>query len=346
MNPSKLFHLSAAALCTLAVSASAQTTATTIPAGFITKTIPAAVSATTPSNVALSIPLYKAASFVGAVSSVDNTTTVALGGAAFTTGQFNFSTTTQPYLLRVKTGSAVGRFFLISTNTATQVTVDLTGTNIADIGTVAPVGTQCEVVASNTLGNVFGDASSPPTLRSGATANDADNVLIWNGSAWDTYFWTGTIWRRTGGADRTHTPIYPDDGVFVVHKDTAAAATITMLGTVPSTAEKSDIYANGSTFLANRFPTDTTLGGLGLHLLPAWVAGNTAAASDNVLLWNEATGAWDTYFWTGTVGTPNNIWKRTGTTDRSSTPIPAGTSVFLTHTGVLETLAQALPYTP
>jgi hypothetical protein len=204
----------------------------------------------------------------------------------------------------------------------------------------------------NTIGNVFGNATTPPTLKAGSTATDADNVLLWNGSAWDTYFWTGTvgspnnIWKRTGNADRTHQPIYPDDGVFVVHKDTAAAAVVTFLGTVPSTAEKSDIVNAGSTFLGNRFPTDNTLGGLGLHLLPAWDPGATANDSDNVLLWNPATGAWDTYFYTGNVGSPVNIWKRTGNTDRSSTPVPAGTSVFITHTGALQTLAQALPYTP
>lgn len=353
MNPSKLLKLSAALACSITAStAFAQTTATTIPAGFISVTIPAAPSATTPSNVALSIPLYKSPDFVGGVATIDTANSFTLTGAAWTPGQF--ANTSAPRLVRVKTGSSAGKFFVVTGNTNNQLTVDLTGTGVAHVNTVLSTSpaTSCEVVPANTIGNVFGNATTPPGLKAGATANDADNVLLWNGAAWDTYFWTGVIgtpnniWKRTGNTDRSNIIIYPDNGVFVVHKDTTTAVTITFLGTVPSTGEQSDIEGNGSTFLANRFPTDTTLGGLGLQALPGWVAGATASVSDNVLLWNAATGAWDTYFWTGSVGSPVNIWKRTGNTDRSSTPIPAGTAVFITHGGAAQNLAQSLPYTP
>ena len=309
MNPSKLFQLSAAALCTIVVSSAfGQTTATTIPAGFITVTIPAAPSATTSSNAALSIPLYKSADFVGPVATIDSANQFTLTGAAWTAGQF--ANTSAPRLVRIKSGASIGKFFVVSANTTNQLTVDLTGTGVANINTVisASPATQCEIVAANTVGNVFGTAGSPPTFKAGATATDADNLLLWNGAGWDVYYWTGgvgspnNIWKKTGNLDRSNVVIYPDDGVFVVHKDTAAALAVTFLGTVPSTSEQSDLASAGSTFLANRFPTDTTLGGLGLQSLPGWAAGATANSADNVLIWNDALGGWDTYYWTGSVG--------------------------------------------
>lgn len=350
--------LAAAILCTLIAvpTLQAQTTATTVPVGFITVTIPAAVDANTPASSALSIPLYKTADFTGPVASIDSSTQFSLTGAAFTVNQF--ADLAAPRLVRVKTSTTaahVGKFFLVTANTATQLTVDLTGTGVANIGDVLTAGATpdtVEIVAANTLGSVFGNATTPPTLAPGASAGVADNVLLWNGTTWDTYYWTGAvgsptnIWKSIGNLNRANTVIYPEDGVFVVRKATTGPVDITFLGTVPSTTEQSGIAASGSTFLANRFPTDTTLGALGLHTLPGWTAGASAGTADNVFVWNKTAGVWDTYYWTGAVGSPANIWKSIGNLDRSSTPILAGTGVFIAHGGSALNLTQTLPYTP
>jgi uncharacterized protein (TIGR02597 family) len=345
--------LSVAILCAITPVTRAQTTATTVPVGFVTITIPAAIDANTPSSRAISVPLYKSADFVGAVASVDSANQITFSGAAWTAGQF--ASPTAPRLVRIKTGANTGKFFLVTANSNNQLTVDLAGTGIAHLNTIittAPTADTCEVVPANTIGSVFGNVTTPPALVAGATSATADNVLLWNGTAWDTYFWTGNvgtpnnIWKRSGNTDRSNVVIYPEDGVYVVHKDTVNQAVITIMGSVPSTSEQSGIAASGSTFLANRFPTDNTLGGLGLHLLPGWVAGATSSTADSVYVWNTTTRAWDIYFWTGTIGTPNNIWKRSGNTDRSSTPILAGTAVFIAHSGAALNLNQALPYTP
>lgn len=344
--------LSVAILCAIAPVTQAQTTATTVPAGFITITIPAAVDANNPSSRAISVPLYKPADFVGAVASVDSVNQITLTGAAWTSGQF--ASATAPRLVRIKTGTNAGKFFIVTANTNNQLTVNLTGSGVADLNTVlttSPTADTCEILPANTIGSVFGNASTPPTLVAGVTPTSADNVLLWNGATWDTYFWTGNvgtpnnIWKRSGNTDRSNVVIYPDDGVFVIHKDTINSAAVTVMGTVPSTVEQSGI-TTGATFMSNRFPTDTTLGGLGLHTIPGWVAGSTPNNADSVNVWNTVTRAWDVYFWTGTVATPNNIWKRTGNTDRSSTVISAGTAVFIRHTGAALNLTQALPYTP
>ncbi len=330
-------------------------TATTVPVGFITVTLPAAIDANTPSSSAVSVPLYKPADFAGAVASVDSTNQITLVGAAFTANQF--ASPSAPRLVRVKTSataSHIGKMFVVTANTTNQLTVDLTGTGVVNVGDAITAGATpdtVEILPANTIGSVFGNATTPPTLAAGTGANTADNVLLWNGSTWDAYFWTGTattpnnIWKRTGNTDRANTIIYPDDGVFLVRRAITGPVSITFMGTVPSTSEQSGI-PSGSTFLANRFPVNTTLGGLGLHTLPGWTAGTSANNADSVYVWNTVSGAWDAYFWTGTATTPNNIWKRTGNTDRSNTPILAGTAIYITHAGTNLNLTQVLPYTP
>src|SRR4051812_39286274 len=93
-------------------------TVTTTPVGFTTSTVPAAPSASVPSNVSISVPFYPVADFVGAVSTVDSSNQISLSGAAFG------NLTTTPHLARFKPGNSVGRFFFITANTATQVTLD------------------------------------------------------------------------------------------------------------------------------------------------------------------------------------------------------------------------------
>ena len=113
------------------------------------------------------------------------------------------------------------------------------------------------------------------------------------------------------------------------------------MGTVPSTLEQSEIPSGSSAF-SNRFPVDLTLAGLGLQGIPGWVAGATAASADNVYLFNGT--AWVKYYYSNAVGSA--WWKQSGNTDRGTTPIPAGTGVFIVRAGSTALLSQALPYTP
>ncbi len=345
--------LSVAFLCAITPVSQAQTTATTVPVGFVTRTIPAATNSSTPSNTTVSVPLYSTADYVSSVATIDSANQVSLTGAAWTVGQF--SNSSAPRLLRVKSSTAVpanvGKFLLVSANTTNQLTVTLPA-GITTVNSELSVGDTCEIVPANTLGSVFGAASNLPKLTGGATPDVADNVLLWDGSTWLTYFWTGTlgtpnnIWKRTGNIDRSNTIIYPDEAAFIIRRDTLSSAILTFMGTVPSTSERTDIAASGSTFISNRFPVDATLGGLGLQNISGWLAGATPDVADKVYIWDAALATWATYFWTGTVGTPNNIWKKTGNIDRSSTPIPVGTGVFVSHAGSAVTLTQALPYVP
>jgi hypothetical protein len=346
--PFKLQAIALVALSAGAGLARAQTTATTTPVGFITRTIAAATNATTPTNTTLSFPLYNSPDFVSSVVSIDSPNQFTLTGATWVAGQF--AVASAPRLVRVKssvTASNIGRFFLVSANTTNQLTVTLAD-GVTDIHAALTVGDTCEVVAANTLGSIFGRAANPPTLQAGSTAGTADNVLLFNGTTWVTYYWTGSvgtpanIWKQAGNIDRSGVIIYPDESVFVIRRAVGSSAVITNIGTVSNSAERSYIAGAGSTFLSNRFATDLTIGGLGLQNLPGWLAGSTSSTADKVLSWNGTT--WVTYYWTGTIGTPNNIWKQAGNIDRSGVAIPAGTGVFIIHSGAPLNLPQSLPY--
>lgn len=334
------FRLSIMVSLTVANSAFAQT-ATTVPVGFIQKTVLAAVDASTPTSTTISVPFYQSASYAGAISTVDSANQISISTAGFGTYTYNPATpTTQPYFLHMKSGASVGRSFLIRSNSATQLTVDSPS---YAINTVIAPGDTFEVVPGNTLGSLFGTSSVP--FQTATTAGAADDIYLWDGSAFQVYFHNGTNWKRgTALNNQNFAAVYPDDGLFITRRG-LTDVTLTLLGTVPSTAEKTDIPGPASNFVANRFPVDTTLGALGLTSLPGWQNGTTAGTSDNVSLFSSATNSYTTYYYNGT------IWKKgtaIGSTDYSNTVIPSGSAYFIVRrssaSGSVISLNQNLPY--
>lgn len=327
-------------------SANAQTTATTVPVGFITATIPAAPSLTNPSNAVVSIPLYQTAIFQSTVATVGPAATkFTMSGAAFG------NLTTVPHLVRVKTSatpSHVGKTFLISANSTTELTVS----GVADVSTAISVGDACEIVPASTLANVF--QSVLPQIKKSSDPVSADNVLIWTGTAWGYYYYdpqggllgTGG-WQRDGDLDpQDNTVIFPDEAVFFIRRLTSPLPLV-LMGTVPSTAEKTDIVGGtpaipGYTFISNRFPVGTTFGSLALQTLPGWISGAEPTVADKALLWNGST--WSTFFYDQN----NGGWQLDGDLDpQNNTPIPATSALFVVRRGgTIQTLAQALPYVP
>lgn len=319
-------------------SAQAPTTATTDPVGFLTSSIPASDGTTRVSRT-LCFPLYKAAVFSSAATEVVGST-CRLNGADFATT----NVLATPHLLRVKssaTSSHVGQFFAITGSAGDQLTLS------AAVAGAIGVGDGCEVLPANTLASVFGTgATLVPGWLGGASANSADKVFIWNATTgtWDVYFYhTGNSrWQESPGTgSRNNTIIYPDEGVFISRLGTTPVS-LTALGTIPTTAERTDLNGGGSTCIANRFPVDTTLLGTNLQATPGWVKGNSASASDNVYIWNGAASTWDVFFYHQT----SDRWQQSGAIgSRNSTPIAAGTAMFVKRVGpTASTFAQSLPY--
>ena len=316
-------------------NADSTTTAATVPVGFTTTAVTPATDANTPSSQVLSVPFYQPAAYAAAVTSVDSATQFSSSSASWTASQF--AQTGAPYLVHFKSGSSVGRYFLISANTTNQLTVVPRGYSLTT--TVAASDT-FEIVPANTFGTLFGTTSVP--LQTGTTSDVADDIYLWNGSGFSVYYHNGSIWKLSGSlANQNNTVIYPDEGLFLVRRATTSLS-LNFVGTVPSVTERSDVFGPASTFLANRFPVDTTLTAVGFQNLPSWQTGTTSDVADNVYIWNGSS--WVVYYYNGT------NWKASGILgSQDSKIIPTGSAVFVvrksTATGTNGTLAQVLPYT-
>jgi uncharacterized protein (TIGR02597 family) len=315
--------------------------ATTPPFGYLTVAIPPG-SVASPSYTPLSIPLYTNAVFSGSVISVDSATQATLSGAVWTAGQF--ATSSAPRFAKVTAGSGIGRSFLITANTSSQLTLSLAHTpTISDLRTVLSAGDTISIIPANTLGSIFG--STTPKLVPGASASAADNVYLLNGPGlgWSTYYHNGTNWRKAGSlASQNDTILYPDEGILVVHIG-ASPVTLMLSGRVPATTEKSDISATGSTFASQRFPVDMQLLAVGYHLLPGWVSGATVSTADNVWAWSTALKKWEQFYYNGT------NWRKAGSIANQNTKVlAAGSAVIVIRSGTstAATLSQSLPYVP
>ncbi len=309
----------------LAASAFGQS-AVTDPVGLIEVTVPAA-NGSTPSNLPASIPLSNPGIFTSTISSID-------AADSFSMTQANWLPsvlTTSPHFVRVKDGANVGRFYLVVSHTSAQLTVDAN----TDLSTVLAVGDKCEIVPANTLGSVFG--TTTPLLLPGANANVADNIQLWDGAIWETFFHDGTSWQKSGATgSQDNTIIYPDDGLYIVRRGGTPLG-FTFGGTIPTTTERTDLNGAGSSFIGNRFPVNMRLVDIGLHLTPNWVSGNKNQA-DKVYLWNGTD--YSTYFHNG------NAWRRVGSSgNQNNTIVPLGAAIYITKSGAADvTLVQALPY--
>ena len=338
-----LFALTATLAASLTGVGQAQTTATTTPVGYITVTIPAATPPTIPEvNVAFAALLYNLSDFQGAVATVTAPNQFTLTGASFTDGAF--ATASAPRGVRIMTGTQQGLLLLVTANTTNQLTVALPS-GVTDINTLLAVGNTVQVLPVNTFGSLFG--TTTPLLMPGETTDDGDVVFLLSkdvsgNDKWLTFWHNGTNWRRLGiGANQNNTILYPDEGVFIVHRG-ASPVTLTMMGTVPSTNEQTDLFGNGSTFLANRFPVDIQFVNSGIDTTANWVKNEDVNLADKVYLWNTTTRIWQTYWHNGT------NWRRTGSGANKNTDlIKAGSAVVISRqspTGAV--LTQTLPYTP
>jgi len=345
MKRSTLLPVALASSLLFATLGNAQTVATD-PVGFTTHEITPAVNATTPRTTTVSVPFKAIAAFASSVASVDSANQLTISGAAFTAGQY--AGATAPHLLKLKTGPNTGRFFLITANTATQLTVNAAGYTLTSAAPAnnnqvqVEVGNLIEIIPANTLSSLF---PNPVPFQTGGSAAAADNVYLYN-AGWEVYFHNGTTWRKTGSfANQDNTVVYPDDGLFIVRRG-IAPLTLTFLGAVPTTAERTDFPGPGSYFATNRFPVGTTLGGasgLNLQALPNWQTGASAAVADNVYIW-DGTG-WGVFFHN------NTSWRKTGSfANQDSQSIPIGGALFVvrksTAPGTTGTYVQPLPYTP
>lgn len=226
--------------------------------------------------------------------------------------------------------------FYIQANTTTG---GLTLETTFDLSSRFPASTTLKIRRANTLDSFFGESSS--------NFAGADLVYIWNGTRWDSFqyiagapgYWASTTDGFTDVGPITI--IRPDEGVFV-SRTTNTEIVLTLFGEVPSAPQISTI--RGASFIASRFPVDTTL-------IDTGIANASWNPADLLYIWNQdalPSAKWDSYqFIAGAPG----YWASTtdGFTPVDNTPITANSAIFVVRSldvgGAEGGTTSNLPYT-
>ena len=270
----------AAASCGLANAAA---TAYTVPVGYVTLNIPAQADTTIAPSLTQA-PLLQAAS-TGIAGDV---ITVAATGAA-TNAFINVSpdTNSKTYVL-VRSGALTGLRFPVTANDATTITVNAGASTLQAKGFAST--DQISVIPYWTLGTLFPAGAGVGTSTFDIFSANGGLVLFSEQSSVGTnrassmvyFYWVG---GKTDGDPDTIYPAgwYDNNNIFNGLQDTvaldpsvmmnirrvdASASTLTVTGTVPSTALATSILvANQSNeeYLGCPFPVDTTLAQSGLQ---------------------------------------------------------------------------------
>lgn len=335
------------AFCVLAVAATA-VDVTTDPVGFVEVATNPGTGGSRALTV-LSFPLLTTTNVSGAsAGTIDavTATTITSNSANWVSGEL--SQAAAPKILRITSGTAVGRTFLISTSAANSATtLTLAPSETTDLSTLGIVagtnGDNYKIYDCHTLSSLFGTPASFAFVGN-ANPDLADNVLLLINGTWNTFYYNTTLnrWTRRslGSPDATNQVIKPDAAILFNSIGTSSLSLLAT-GTVPTTSLKNVVNKSGLTFLANNWPTHVSLLSSGIQQIPGWQANANVNNADQVLL--LVNGTWNTYWWNGT-----NWRKRSlGNPISDTQTISAGAGIILSKTTAAASdsfLTQAPPY--
>jgi hypothetical protein len=220
----------------------------------------------------------------------------------------------------METSANYGRYFLITANTTTSLTIDMTriaGSESANASSFFAVGDTIEVVPAPTLGSVFGlDITDLSTNWSYGIPADVDWVYLYDSdtSGYYPYAYAGTAYepawsrgwysvRNAGLGVQSSKVIYPDEA-FIIAKRTSNNVTFTFEGTVQTNDQKMFLpEGNNQVLLNNPYGTDLFLG----ELIPSTSIGSGAskfnpgtsasAANTDTVSFLQSDGSWKTFFY-------------------------------------------------
>ncbi|OYV06790.1 MAG: hypothetical protein CFE26_04430 [Verrucomicrobiales bacterium VVV1] len=206
-------------------AASAQTTATTTPVGYISLGAPTGDAIPAGTDNIISIPLNKPSAYSGAVSGSTGTT-ISFAGTPFTASAF----TATPHVVEITSGTKKGVTGLVTANTSSVLTVaSVDGTDFSGL-TVETV----TIRPAWTVQGLFATAVVPAgTQLLGYTGTaeginvPTDVILEWDGTNWIDLAVTGDV------ADNT--VLHPGES-FIVHNVTATA--------IPSLVVNGEVFKN------------------------------------------------------------------------------------------------------
>ena len=239
----------------------------------------------------------------GAITSIDLT----VNGLGYTVAP-TVTIDGGPHFLRVTEtgGTNEGRFFLITANDGTTITLE----NLAgeDITTLFSQDVSVEVVPAHTLGSVFGTTSC---LLGDGNSTTADLVYLYNPSATDAdpdsgyvaFYNDGTEWKReSNGSVSNDVVIYPDEA-FILARRTTSDLDLEFSGNLLSVDMRSMLPASGAKRLQNNpFGMDVLLTELvassnlstDVSAGTKWYADDDEETADSLRILDR--GVWTTYW--------------------------------------------------
>ncbi len=266
-------------------------------------------------TTALSFPLYPvpAAGALMARLTDSGPNFIEASAAGWTAATFGDGA--QPLFVRIRGGASAGRVLPVSAAAGAEhrLVVDSGGLPLARSGvTTGAAGDAFEVLAAQTLAGAFQGVA----LAAGNAAAEADQVQVWSGATWLSFFKHATRNRWEAEHDAAGAPtrdayaLRPDRGLRVRRGPSGPAILyVHHAGRVADTAVRIVHDRPGSTFVALGLPVDATLAsidpGLGGGVAGGWRTGASptlaSTTADLLMAWNPAGNRWTvTYKNTGT----------------------------------------------
>lgn len=296
-TPSIFSILTATALVGIGSSSTFAQVATP-PVGFVSIDIPGS------SDARISTPLCQASAFQGVVSGISGNT-LTVSNAAFTAGQFvqSLPTQTNVYYVRVVDGASAGKWYTITANDATTLTVDSgsaqtlqdqglqPGTDIGkfhicphwSLGSLFPnlegIVQSAEAFAPEGTLILFNNPDTPGTnIAPSITTMYYDGVSGFAPAGW---YPAGNVFT----AAVTYSPIAPDEHFTI--RNVGGQISVTMVGAVPTSKIATELIQRTGAqdnFVTQPFPVPVSPAELKLFESGAFASSANAFAPEGDLL--------------------------------------------------------------
>jgi len=255
------------------------------------------------------------------------------------------------YYVRFTTGSAAGQWSTITTNGATDLTLEIT-----DFLTDVQVGDHFSVYPHQTLSTVFPDSLEGVSYKATTGLKRNTEILIpsttgaaVNRSAAATYYYKNGEWKKVAGSTSDDVVLSPEQYFIIRNNDATDSLTFVTYGKVepvilsrlvPKNATKNDV--GGCTGR----PTQVTLAELGLGGSPAFKTTTGLSRQDELFVFdNDAAGknksASATYYY------KSGHWKKVGQSgDYDNETVPAGAALIIRKVGDAGSSVTWTQYSP
>ena len=244
----KKLPISLLGLLALATASQAQTTVSSDPVGFNS------ITALGNSDTRFSVPLHRMHAYQGAVASVSGNV-ITVSGTPFTASQYVYAagTQTDTFYLEFATGAKTGKFYTISANTASTLTLDPLDL-VGDSLNAVVAGDSFRLIPYWTLSTIFPNQAGVAGTNQISGDSPVTDILIPDTKTAGTdlatstgyFYYTGTSfggagWREIGGsptAKKNDVPISPDSFVIIRQDGVGTNSLVVATGAVPTNARK------------------------------------------------------------------------------------------------------------